>query len=123
MAMATTYPEQQEKFFLKALFPRKKLVYVACPESGDTEKTKEVCREIVASRPDVVPLCPHLIFSFARNEEKETRTFLNRFALLERCDELWLAGNWQNSFECICEKERAEELGMVIREWTLPAES
>jgi len=66
----------------------------------------------------VVPLCPHLIFSFVRNEEEETRTFLDRFALLERCDELWLAGDWQNSFECLCEKEHAEELGMVVREWT-----
>lgn len=120
MAIAIMYPKQQETF--APLFSKTKLVYVAHPLAsdppGNVEKAKEVCRKIAAHHPDVVPVCPLLAFGFLREPEDREQAFSYCLALLERCDELWLAGDWRNSAGCLQEKRYAEELEMVVREWT-----
>ena len=119
-AKTVTYPEKNERFFLKSLF-KKKLVCIAHPLAsdppGNIEKAKKICCEIAVQHPDVIPICPLLTFSFFQDPKDRDRSFLYCLALLEQCDELWLAGNWQNSLGCLREKKHAEELGMVVQEW------
>lgn len=103
----------------------KKVVYVAHPLAGDIpgniERAKQICREIAHRRfPEVVPVCPLPAFSFLNDENPEERNIALEycFALLQRCDELWLAGNWRESEGCRMEKELAEKLGIPVKEYT-----
>ncbi|MGB9848866.1 MAG: DUF4406 domain-containing protein [Moorellaceae bacterium] len=100
---------------------RPKLVYVAHPFAFDPEgnkvKAAEICQRIVAEYPGVVPVCPLLTFSFLREPLERELALSFCLALLERCDELWLAGGWEDSEGCWLERRKAEQLGMPIREF------
>lgn len=100
---------------------RPRVVYVAHPFASDPEgnraKAAAVCREIALSRPGVVPVCPLLAFSFLWEPRERVIALAYCLALLEQCDELWLAGDWELSEGCQLERRRALELGMPVRRW------
>lgn len=102
-----------------------KVVYVAHPLAsdppGNVRKAAAILARIAASFPDVVPVCPLLAFSFLEEPRDRELALKWCFALLERCDELWLAGQWWASEGCLLEKRRAEELGVPVRVVCVPA--
>ena len=106
---------------IPAVTGRPVLVYVAHPFASDPEGNKaraaEVCRRIASEYPNVVPVCPLLAFSFLREPVERELALSFCLALLERCDELWLAGEWEKSEGCWLERKKAEQLGMPIREF------
>ncbi|GEA15519.1 hypothetical protein E308F_17630 [Moorella sp. E308F] len=97
---------------------RPKLVYVAHPFADDPEgnkaKAAEICRRIAATYPGVVPICPILVFGFLREPAERRLALMFCLALVERCDELWLAGEWEKSGGCWLERQKAQMLGMPI---------
>ncbi|WP_338835855.1 DUF4406 domain-containing protein [Neomoorella thermoacetica] len=97
---------------------RPKLVYVAHPFAGDPEgnkaKAAEICRRIAATYPGVVPVCPILVFSFLEEPADRELALAFCMALLERCDELWLAGEWEKSEGCWLERQKAQMWGMPV---------
>lgn len=97
---------------------RPKLVYVAHPFADDPEgnkvKAAEICRRIAATYPGVVPVCPILVFSFLEEPADRELALAFCMALLERCDELWLSGEWEKSEGCWLERQKAQMLGMPI---------
>lgn len=112
---------------LPFLFPeapaRPLVVYVAHPYASDPEgnvlRAAAVCREIVHRYPDVVPVCPLMMFRYLSEDgpAERGRNLAYCLALLERCDELWLAGEWYYSEGCLLEWERALQLGLPIQEY------
>lgn len=106
---------------------RPKVIYVAHPFASDPEGNKAraatACREIMLARPGVVPVCPILAFSFLEEPREREAALAFCLALLERCDELWLAGDWELSEGCRLERRRALELGMPVYRWPEDAEA
>lgn len=75
-----------------------KLVYVASPLAGDTDKNIQKALKYCSfvSSCGEVPLAPHTIFTrFLDDENKEQRKqgIKMGFVLLEKCEELWVFGN------------------------------
>lgn len=97
-----------------------KVVYVAHPLRGDvpgnTARASELCRKISQGFPDTVIVCPLTAFSFLDDErpEERQRAIAYCLELLSRCDELWLAGDWQRSEGCRKELLHARIIGMPV---------
>lgn len=102
----------------KAREKLEKIVYVAHPLAGDTksnaEKVEKICRIISSTWRHIVPVSPILTFNFL--EEPENRELALKYCLklLDRCDELWLYGDWQKSEGCLLEKEHALKRGIKV---------
>lgn len=99
------------------------VIYVAHPYASDPKgnvaRAAAVCREIAEKCPGVVPVCPLLAFRYLpeHGPADRGRNMAYCLALLERCDELFLAGDWERSEGCLAERRRAVELGIPVREW------
>ena len=104
-----------------AMNPSRRIVYVAHPLAGDVlgnmREVIQICRDISRLYTGTVPVTPLLAFSFLREPDERELALEYCLTLLERCDELWLTGDWRNSEGCRMELERARELGMPVVEW------
>lgn len=96
-----------------------KLVYIAHPFTsyGSTEENRrlvdDICKQIVADHPDVVPVSPVNAFAFLDPTGDQTATLNMCRELLGKCDEIWMYGEWWNSVGCL--DERMFALGNGIK--------
>ena len=94
-----------------------KLVYLSHPFSGDEEENRKRAARISArlaeERPELVILNPLRCFenfSFPYDEMLK-----KCFAVLARCDEIWMCYGWEDSAGCTKELRYAKEIGIGVR--------
>jgi predicted amidohydrolase len=96
-----------------------KVVYLAhpfrCDPKGNRERAAAILKELAAKHPDVVFFSPLLAFSYLEEPRDRNRALAYCLEMIERCDELWLAGEWWISEGCMMEQERAERCGIPVR--------
>ena len=102
-----------------------KTVYVAHPLHGATGSPREI--EINMDRIEMIMeqlsyifhdfllLSPIHAFSFYDPNCEQIQVMEQCFALLEKCDELWLFDTWQESKGCLQELKHAKAEGLKIR--------
>jgi hypothetical protein len=96
----------------------RKLVYLAHPFLGKSEnvqKAEQIILKLIKLYPDYTfysPLHATGFFYFAKSYEEGMKDCLE---MLSRCDEIWLAGNWQESKGCNIEFNWADEHHMPIK--------
>ena len=96
-----------------------KLVYIASPYAGDIEtnvnRARRYCRFAVSK--NCIPFAPHLLYpQFMDDSDPAERgtALLFALAMLARCHELWVFGEWITP-GMAGEIETAKELGVPIR--------
>lgn len=96
-----------------------RVVYLAHPfrsdPKGNRERTAAILKGLAARRPDAVFVSPVLAFSYPEEPRDRKPAPSCCSEMLERCDELWLAGEWRLSEGCLMEKERAKRHGVPVR--------
>ena len=105
-----------------------KTVYISHPYRGDMDRNKIsvtklidnlskvdwICKRVVETYPDVLPLSPLNAFSFFKAFADDDKALEMDMKLLELADELWVFGEWEKSEGCRMEIERARELSIPI---------
>jgi hypothetical protein len=96
----------------------KKLVYVAHPLRGDVpgnmERIEEIMRELSEEHLDCNFFSPLHGFSFHTPAEDQALVMERCLDMLDRCDELWVFGDWSDSEGCRREIRHAACRGMTI---------
>ncbi len=77
-------------------------------------KVDRICKQIASDYPDVLVLSPLHAFGFYDPHGCQEQVLGQCVALLEKCDELWVFGEWQESRGCRMEIEHALSLGMRV---------
>ena len=87
-----------------------KVVFIAHPLKGNIDnniaKAKALCLLITNQYPDIVPMCPILLYpSYMDDNNPQHRQMGLQYCheLLSRCDEVWLAPHWEHSQGSIAE--------------------
>lgn len=101
-----------------------KLVYVAGPFSGPTRADVErnicnaECTGVLLAQRGVFPVIPHANTSDPDFEKVQPYQFWieGTMKLMEKCDAVFMTGDWQNSKGATAERERALELGIPVFE-------
>lgn len=101
-----------------------KSAYICHPLRGRTgspeeiksnlERIDEICKNLAAIYPDVLLLSPLHAFSFYDPRGPQEQVLGQCVAMLERADELWVFGDWQESQGCRMEVEYAKRLGKGV---------
>lgn len=96
----------------------KKLVYVAHPLRGDVpgnmERIEEIMRELSEEHLDCNFFSPLHGFSFHTPAEDQALVMERCLDMLDRCDEIWVFGDWSDSEGCRREIRHAACRGMTI---------
>ncbi|MCE5295405.1 MAG: DUF4406 domain-containing protein [Chlamydiales bacterium] len=94
-----------------------KIVYVAHPFTGDPEdnmrKINAIMQYLTLNYPDICFISPLHNFSYDK-DAKEADILPRCFALLSKCDDLWVFGNWEHSSGCRQEINQAKLWGMTV---------
>ncbi len=94
-----------------------KLVYLSHPFSGNEAanrgRAERISARLAAERPELVILNPLRCFEDYRFPYDEI--LKKCFALLARCDEIWMCYGWEYSAGCSKELRFAQELGLGVR--------
>lgn len=97
-----------------------KIVYLAHPISGNVQGNLKSIREYVRiinlQYPDIVPLVSYYADVVSLHDdvpEERARGFKNNFAVIERCDELWVLGSVVSSGMSM-EIKHAESVGIPV---------
>lgn len=83
-----------------------KLVYVAHPfggEDGNVDTVVDLIADLSGEYTDTTFVSPILMWGTMYDAISYKEGMDYCLELLSRCDELWLAGNWQTSKGCLCE--------------------
>jgi hypothetical protein len=78
-----------------------KLVYICHPYEGDGDPTEnraavaKICREIIESDPETLPIAPQLYLYRFANNDNTTREKIMEYciSLLGICEEMWVYGD------------------------------
>lgn len=94
-----------------------KLVYLSHPFSGNEAanrgRAERISARLSAERPDLVILNPLRCFEDYRFSYEEI--LKKCFALLARCDEIWMCYGWESSAGCTREFRFAQNCGICVR--------
>lgn len=84
-----------------------KKVYIAHPLRGaerkkNVQETTRICQKIMALFPEILPVSPIHAFSFldGGGAEGEKKALALCLETVKQCNELWLFGEWKNSYGC-----------------------
>lgn len=75
-----------------------KRVFISHPFAGDPERNRKevekICKEIVATHEEIIPISPLHMFSFFKVEAENYREEIMSicFDLIDFCDEVWIYG-------------------------------
>lgn len=100
-----------------------KTIYIAHPFSNKEENKREVesiIEQLQAKYPEYLFISPIHAFSFAYNKYCYEYGMNMCLALLSKCDEVWMFGDWENSRGCRTEHRFADEHDILCL--TLPVE-
>ena len=94
-----------------------KIVYVAHPFTndpvGNMAKIEKIMKRLTKDYPDICFISPLHNFSYDQ-DAKEADILPRCFALLSKCDDLWVFGNWEHSSGCRQEINQAKLWGMTV---------
>lgn len=94
-----------------------KLVYLSHPFSGDEASNRvrasRISARLAVERPELLILNPLRCFEDYRFPYKEILELC--YALLSRCDEIWMCYGWENSIGCKRELHFAKNAGLGVR--------
>lgn len=106
-------------------------VYIAHPLQGESpddissiyhniDAVSQICRDIVAQEPLVIPLSPIHAFSFCAPIGDQSSVLDLCLSLLTIADELRVYGDWESSKGCKMEIAHARRLGIpvIFTGWT-----
>ena len=88
---------------------KEKIVYVSHPYGGlkeNEEKVASLIQSLMKKFPNFLFISPIHAFSFAYHEVKTYEEGISYCLwLLDKCDEMWVLGNWEKSKGCKVEVE------------------
>ena len=96
----------------------KKLVYVAHPLRGDVpgnmQRIEEIMRELSEEHRDCNFFSPLHGYAFHDPEDDQALVMERCLDMLDRCDEIWVFGDWTRSEGCTREVRHATCRGKTI---------
>ena len=99
-----------------------KAVYVSHPLRGDVQRNfnavSDICANLKVIYQDLLILSPIHAFSFESVDGPQGWVLGQCLKLIQKADEIWLFGDWQNSVGCGLEREYALQLGKKIIDMT-----
>jgi len=90
----------------------KKVIYVSHPYNGDDNNVHKVCsiiRDLVKKYPDYLFLSPIHCFGFLYDTVEYEKGIECCLWLLDKCDEMWVFGDYDKSVGCMTEIEFCHE--------------
>lgn len=94
-----------------------KVIYISHPSSGKRKNkiiVEKTIRKLVKQYPNYLFISPISCFDFLYKEVDYNKGLNYCLWLLEKCDEIWVYGDYLTSVGCKREIERATELGKKI---------
>ena len=95
-----------------------KLIYIAHPFGGEqenVEKVEKIIKGLLHKHPDCTFYSPLHATGFFYYRLAYLVGMEHCFEALSRCDELWIAGDWQESKGCCMEYGFAKAKGIPIK--------
>lgn len=93
----------------------KNVVYISHPYSGiqaNKDKITAIVKELQSEHPDWLIVSPVHAFSVFYKDVDYYKGLNMCLWLLERCDEMYVYGNWRNSIGCNAEIEYCKQRGI-----------
>ena len=90
----------------------KKVIYISHPYGGEDKNIKDVCgviKSLVKEYPDYLFLSPIHCFGFLYDTVSYEKGIEYCLWLLDKCNEMWVFGDYKNSIGCMKEIEYCEE--------------
>ena len=95
-----------------------KVIYISHPYSGlkeNEEKVAEIINQLTKEYPTYLFISPIHAFSYAYHAVDYQKGIDMCLWLLDRCDEMWVYGNWENSKGCKMEIEYCMEYNITVK--------
>lgn len=100
------------------LIQKPKVTFISHPYRDNPvenhHKITEICRLIVSTEPDILPLSPLHLFHFMEEGRDRRRIMEFCYWLILLSDEVWVYGRWENSEGCQQEIAWAREIGKPV---------
>ena len=95
-----------------------KVIYISHPYSGlkeNEEKVANIINNLIKAYPNYLFISPIHSFSYAYHAVNYQIGINMCLWLLDRCDEMWVYGNWENSKGCKMEIEYCMEYNITVK--------